>query len=231
MGVTRSNNDFTLTFCLLLDYFIMVPFFYLETAPAEQNSSRRSKQGWSLQNLLRKITPAKHDNIKNLKESNDRIITGISMQLTSVFISMPLSRTVITFNKESRNNNVKVKIDARHETTLAHCWSRVQDELKKSYSKLRQYDGQYLAYSFLDQAVDIIGPIISDMKNAIDVEKQNLQDQHYKNMNRIHLLRDELRSMSRRLKPFTRLLVHVIEDEMISHGAYVFHSIQGLQSR
>jgi hypothetical protein len=216
----------------------MVPIFYLETVgkhelPPDQNTSRRKNRCWSLRNLLWKRTTANDENSKNLKQSNDRvnerIITGIGMQMTSVFITMPSSNTVITFNKESKNNNVAVKIDNRHETTLAHCWSRVQDELNKSYSKLRQYDGQYLAYSFLDQAVDVIGPIISDIKNVIDVEKQNLHDQHYRNMSRIHLLRDELRNMSRRLKPFTRLLVHVIEDETISHGAYVFH-VQGFQS-
>lgn len=57
---------------------------------------------------------------------------------------MPLGETVISFNNSG---------------ALPRCWDRTQNELKKGYSKLRQYDGQYLAYSLLDQAVDLIGQV------------------------------------------------------------------------
>jgi Mg2+ and Co2+ transporter CorA len=94
----------------------------------------------------------------------------------------------------------------------------VQGELKKSYSKLRQYDGQYLAYSLLDQAVDMLGPIVKEIGKAVDDEKQALRERSYKDMGHIHRLRDELKNMSRKLKPFKNLLMHVIEDKAISPG-------------
>ena len=44
----------------------------------------------------------------------------------------------------------------------------------------------------------------------------------YKDMSSIHQIRFELRKMSRKLKPFVRLLQHVIEDKKISPGPTVF---------
>jgi len=94
--------------------------------------------------------------------------------------------------------------------------------LKKSYSKLRQYDGQYLAYSILDEAVDSIGPVIASVTKEIRREKKILKSTQYKSLETIHEIAYELRQMSRKLKPFIRVLQHVIEDDRISPGPTVF---------
>jgi Mg2+ and Co2+ transporter CorA len=160
------------------------------------------------------------DKKKKSKEKNkvSSKIKRIGAQMTSVFVTIPIAKTVITFSDENRDGKLVLEIDGQHRTSLADCWSRVQDELKKSYSKLRQYDGQYLAYSLLDQAVDMIGPVISKLRKAIHLEKTELPKQQYKNMDYIHLLGNELKRMRNKLKPFMRLLVHVIEDDTILPG-------------
>jgi Mg2+ and Co2+ transporter CorA len=45
---------------------------------------------------------------------------------------------------------------------------------------------------------------------------------HFRSLARIHHLKRELEKIGRRLKPFVRLLLHVIEDDAISPGATVY---------
>lgn len=136
---------------------------------------------------------------------------------------MPLGETVISFNMiEGDMEDVQVRLDDQHTEPLSRCWNRTQHELKKSYSKLRQYDGQYLAYSLLDQSVDIIGPIIKSMRRAIRAEHKHLEATHFRDLKYIHRLRDDLKIMCNKLKPFVRLLVHCIEDDTINPGPTIF---------
>jgi len=82
--------------------------------------------------------------------------------MVSIFVNVPKNDALITFTsgvaikdlpKGSNNNDVS---DSSH-----LLWERVQGELEKSYSKLRQYDAQYLTYALLDEAVDLIDPIVA----------------------------------------------------------------------
>ncbi|KAL3908609.1 MAG: hypothetical protein SGILL_008420 [Bacillariaceae sp.] len=212
-------------------YFIMVPLFYLEYEDVDDvvvglngNVSRRHRFTAAWRRWRRRSKPNKvaaGDTGKTVGEDSavhNHRISSIGLQMTSIFVTMPTGKTVITFNKQNRKKDVEVQIDSRHHAPLNDCWKRVQGELKKSYSKLRQYDGQYLAYSLLDQAVDMIGPIVKEIGKAVDDEKQALRERNYKDMGQIHRLRDELKGMSRKLKPFKSLLLHVIEDKAISPG-------------
>lgn len=106
-----------------------------------------------------------------------------------------------------------------------HCWTRIYQELGKSYSKLRQYDAQYLTYALLDQAVDLLEPIHHALRHEILRQQSILQDTGYRSslaLERVRHLQMELEKIGRRIKPFIRLLVHVIEDEAISPGATVY---------
>mmetsp|Transcript_42810 Transcript_42810/g.103329 ORF Transcript_42810/g.103329 Transcript_42810/m.103329 type:complete len:523 (+) Transcript_42810:202-1770(+) len=147
-------------------YFVMIPLFYLELEDGTDEQTNRTKSGIfgrfkSWWNGKKKSSTSFEDDSGKSRFRRDfdteveedyfsdvgwdptqKRIKKIGVQMTSVFVTMPLGETLISFNNSG---------------SLSRCWDRTKNELKKSYSKLRQYDGQYLAYSLLDQAVDIIG--------------------------------------------------------------------------
>ena len=177
-------------------------------------------------------------------------IGRIQVQMASIFVNVPLNDTMITYNSdqyqppEHQAALEKVLNKGDDPTTSAtlteeaavvrppdgtvrpqHCWTRIYKELSKSYSKLRQYDAHYLAYALLDQAVDLLEPIVHGMRHEINRQDMILQANKYRSpmaLERIHHLQLELEKVARKLKPFNRLLVHVIEDEAISAGATVY---------
>lgn len=199
---------------------------------------------WGNANIDKEEEPV--NNPRKQKESTKSKVGKVHIQTTSIFVTVPSNDTIITYNggcgynrkllplpsprfastsrRRSRSHN-----ESRTRTTAGGknncCWRRVQKELGKSYSKLRQYDAHYLTYALLDQAVDLIEPIIQQIRNEIVQEQQILKDEIYNNtsrLDRIHDLRAELERIVRKLKPFMRLLVHVIEDDTISAGATIY---------
>jgi len=131
----------------------------------------------------------------------------ISVHTTSIFITRPCGKTVITFNSNQNEER---------------CWSKIQSELKKDYSKLRHYDGHHLAYRLLDETVNQIGEIVKMLSPVVSKEKKILKDQNYRDLDRIHSLKQELKSMNRKFKPFLRLLGHLIEDESYCPDATIY---------
>mmetsp|Transcript_5785 Transcript_5785/g.14443 ORF Transcript_5785/g.14443 Transcript_5785/m.14443 type:complete len:335 (+) Transcript_5785:834-1838(+) len=200
-------------------YFIMVPVFQLNkeemrngTPVAEQHTNR----AWynRLFNTQRHSTDKKDDNSvlddeMSIDEETDSSLDKkfIGVHMTSIFITKPGGRTVITFNNE--------RSDERP-------WCILQSELKKEYSKVRQYDGQHLAYRILDVAVDIIGEIVVKLKTIVRKETKSVAKEHYRDLNRIDSLKDQMHSMNRKFKSFERLLKHVIEDDSFSPEASIY---------
>lgn len=229
---------FLTNICLrnILDYTALVPIFYLARDGQHKDDDRSGKgkvrsRFWGQCFQFRKTRNLKEDLTKSVdttksidtgkEHSSRRRVKKIGVHMTSMFVLLPDFKTVITFTNERHGMDIRLKIDKRNRTSLEKCWSRVQGDLKKSYSKLREYDGRYLAYSLLDQAVDFVGPIVKELRQAIWEEKEELRSRKFKDMAYIHLLRDELKTMTRKIKPFERLLVHIIEDGTISPGMYV----------
>ena len=128
--------------------------------------------------------------------------------MASMFVITPADDTIITY----------VYQDSGEE----HLWQRVQQDLELSYSKLRQYDAQYLAYALLDEAVDAIDPIVASVRSEVVEERELLRSTHFDSLDRIHQLKTQLNKVSQKLKPFMRLLTHVIEDDAISSGATIY---------
>jgi Mg2+ and Co2+ transporter CorA len=60
------------------------------------------------------------------------------------------------------------------------------------------------------------------LTKEIKKEKEILVSSCYKHLDTIHQLTSELRKMSRKLKPFVRLLQHLIEDDKITPGPTLF---------
>eukprot|EP00536_Pseudo-nitzschia_multiseries_P008875 jgi/Psemu1/288087/fgenesh1_pg.235_\ len=185
-------------------YFIMIPVFHFKDTNVNKEvpstlTREKSYRSWMFQ------VGDKDDDAQDIMRHEEK--KQITFHMTSIFVTRPDWGTVITFNNKKSEE---------------YCWSPLRADLKKSYSRLRQYDGQYLAYSILDRAVDQIGPIVQTMKTVIKAEKKHLAEQHYKNMDRIHSIRYELTSMSRKVKHFLRLLVHIIEDDNFSAGASIY---------
>lgn len=135
-------------------------------------------------------------------------ISSIHAHMASMFVKTPANDTMITYvYGDSVEENV---------------WLRVQQDLELSYSKLRQYDAQYLVYALLDEAVDAIEPVIAKVRAEIEEERERLRTAHFDSLDRIHHLKSELNKVSQKLKPFMRLLTHVIEDDAISPGATIY---------
>jgi Mg2+ and Co2+ transporter CorA len=139
----------------------------------------------------------------------------------SIFVNVPTNDTIITFTTGGKEASSDSNNNDNDDGPIP--WQlRVQKELEKSYSKLRQYDAQYLVYALLDQAVDLIVPLVSAFRQEIDLQRTWLRQDHYRNLQPIHSIHRELEKVGRKLKPFLRLLTHVIEDDAISPGATVY---------
>ncbi|KAG7347990.1 CorA-like Mg2+ transporter [Nitzschia inconspicua] len=201
-------------------YFLMVPLFHLEPLDVNNMKSFQEKKETMYKCCCSRITRLWRGSTETLEDQDlaaEPRMGNIVINTASVFVCLPWDNTVITYIKEG-NDIVQSGI----RTLSSRPWRRVQEELTKSYSKLRQYSGQYLCYSLLDEAVDMIGPIISKVTKEIRKEKELLKSTQYKDLTYIHELGSQLRRMSRKLKPFVRLLQHVIEDEQILPGPTVF---------
>uniref|UniRef100_A0A7S0T9I4 EF-hand domain-containing protein n=1 Tax=Pseudo-nitzschia delicatissima TaxID=44447 RepID=A0A7S0T9I4_9STRA len=198
-------------------YFIMVPVFYLkgDEKALDPAPCKEKECSWYERFLGGGDTSSEtnSDDELSIDEDDGAENNLIGVHMTSIFITRPSGKTVITFN-----NDITFKDDKND----GMCWQKLHDELKKDYSKLRQYDGQYLAYRLLDESVDKIGEIVKKLKILTKKEKRSLERNHYRDLDRIHSLKQEMYSMNRKFKPFLRLLVHVIEDDSFSPGASIY---------
>lgn len=207
-------------------YFIMAPVFYIEWENVQSEAKVAS-------NGLSRLLPCALFRRRN--ESTEKItaetvssgrktrVARINSQMVSIFVTVPENSTIITFTsgvaKESRD--VALLTDDVNDSSQC-LWKRVQGELEKSYSKLRQYDAQYLTYALLDEAVDLIEPIMRSMRKEIEHERGVLSKGNYRDLSRTRHLKEQLERVGRKFKPFLRLLTHVIEDDAISPGATVY---------
>jgi len=132
----------------------------------------------------------------------------VQVHLVNIFVNVPQNDTLITFSRK---------------TGKKHSWHRVQRELQKSYSKLRQYDAQYLTYALLDQVVDLIRPITNTMRREIALEVEYLHKvRFHDSLEKVHAIRHEIEFVCRKIKPLKNVLSHAIQDEEISPGATVY---------
>ena len=219
-----------------LHYFLMIPVFCVEELADSGNShsSRTTQIFGGFWNphccwcCFGRCFCKKRKHGRGDKNDQERLTQiSVRIQMTSIFVNVPVSDTIITFTNgnTSEREFSPTTANASDDTNsrkASGVWVRVQTELQKSYSKLRQYDAQYLTYALLDHSVDMIGPVVSTMRREVSRETAFLRNDHYRKLGRIHHLRHELENICRKFKPFMRLLVHVIEDDAISPGATVY---------
>lgn len=199
-------------------YFIMLPVFYIEWIPDQKNESSAKTKSF-----LDHIFPEKGGPDSDGSSSSRHSLPKIRTQMTSIFVNVPRNDTIITLTSGSTKDNAHWRKHRQTEEVTHHpLWERVRNELGKSYSKLRQYDAQYLTYALLDEAVDLINPIMTAVRREIETEASVLRKSKFRNLDRIQHLRRELERVGRKFKPFVRLLTHVIEDDAISPGATVY---------
>jgi Mg2+ and Co2+ transporter CorA len=219
-------------------YFLMIPIFSIKPPPLRLTDGTSGLD--SPTNLLSKVarllrrccygcrerfrrslSPGTSDKAGTLdvqQSYGPPPLSQVRIQMLSIFVNVPTNDTIITFmtgaeDSSSDDNDAYGPVP----------WQlRVQKELEKSYSKLRQYDAQYLVYALLDQAVDLVVPLVSAFREEIDHQRTWLQQHHYRELQNIHSIQRGLEKVGRKLKPFLRLLTHVIEDDAISPGATVY---------
>ena len=151
--------------------------------------------------------------------NSHRPVPRTSVDMVSIFVNVPRNDTLITFRN---SGNKRKDIDAINAMDKEDVWSRIKQGLNKTYSKLRQYDCQYLLYGILDASVDLIPPLVEQMTQLIKQEKHYLLKSGYRNLDRVNEIREELSKIIRQLKPFHRVLIHVIEDDAICKGATIY---------
>ncbi len=133
-----------------------------------------------------------------------------------IFFNVPLFNSVITFMKHQ---------DAQLTGTTESWKRRLVSELKKSYSKLRQYDAQYMVYSLLDACVDRIPPIVQRMRAALERERDELRRTKFREdsgLIRVKALQLELEKVLRKCKPFANVLINTIQDDNIVPDATMY---------
>ena len=204
-------------------YFVIVPFFFIEWQVVEERASTGLLRVlpttlWSWLGLSKR--PKRRRTISSSSSSLlPKQISSIGVHMASLFVTLD-NDTIISFMMVGNSNNDNN--DTRNNTKI-NPWERVQQELELSYSKLRQYDAQYLTYAILDEAVDLMDPILCQVRVEMQDERDYLREQtHFDSLARMHALRAELEKVSQMLKPFLRLLTHVIEDDAISPGATIY---------
>lgn len=186
-------------------YFIMCPYFEIEWESVDE-SLRKKKSWlgaacrWPIHCLRRLQTKTENEDATTAT----RRLSKIHTRMASLFVATEES-TMVTYLQGEHN-----------------LWPRVQQELELSYSKLRQYDQEYLTYALLDEAVDAIGPLVGHISQAVENERDYLESTGFESLQRIHHLQNQIQKVGQKLKPFMRLLTHVIEDDAISPGATIY---------
>ena len=195
-------------------YFIMVPVFFVnrEPIPEETVTGVSAVVSWLIPGYilwcLRGFPTHKEREDFQHSGATPTRLSSIGVNMASIFVNVPTSDTIIAF---------MIDPDKRVDP-----WRRVQQELELSYSKLRQYDAQYVTYAILDEAVDRIDPILSTVRDEIRDEREHLRSTLFDSLLRINALKAELVQVFEKIKPFTRVLSHVIEDDAISPGSTIY---------
>jgi len=147
---------------------------------------------------------------KNQNFTDRPQIAKVNVECVSIFVTVPNHNTIVTLNNNGTSD------------TRRDYWHRVKKELNKGYSKLRQYDAQHLTYVLLHEAAEQLVPIIATMRDEVSREREYLKHDKYKSLSRVYQVRRELEKIRKKMKPFTRLLMHVVEDDTIAPGATIY---------
>lgn len=196
-------------------YFLIIPLFNLDDAPtsAIEKGVELQPHRWYHRCNICSCWKSRIGRIAEERLPSRRVQPSrVKMEMVSIFVNVPRNDTIITCSSGSKHG--RSGSGAR-----IFFWNRVQKELEKPYSKLRQYNSQYLTYALLDGAVDLLVPIVKTMRREIADEQDFLRRTKYsRGLRRIHDLRQNLEAVCRAIKPFVRVLTHVIEDDAICPG-------------
>mmetsp|Transcript_26409 Transcript_26409/g.39036 ORF Transcript_26409/g.39036 Transcript_26409/m.39036 type:complete len:567 (-) Transcript_26409:35-1735(-) len=204
-------------------YHIMVPYLSIVQPETKKVHAKHRKGSFTASvssGVKRYFNKALFCRQKKSNGISRKIYDGVPIldyQISSIFVDLSQNGTIITFckgNTETAENINKLK-DSQ--------WRRVQMELNKRYSKLRQYDVQYLTYALLDQAVDNLNPVRKAFQHELNIEIEYQKEHNYgQSLQKVHTIRKSLERISQICKPFIRLVTHVIEDPAVSPGATVY---------
>mmetsp|Transcript_15507 Transcript_15507/g.19902 ORF Transcript_15507/g.19902 Transcript_15507/m.19902 type:complete len:210 (-) Transcript_15507:1493-2122(-) len=96
-------------------------------------------------------------------------------------------------------------------------------ELAKSYSKLRQYDVEYLSYLIIDKIVDHLSTVINLIWNHFSKLRKLSRSIGILDPNYVHNIKTATMSIRRKVKPFRKVLLHIIADNGIAQGVSVYY--------
>ena len=200
-------------------YFLIIPVFTIVDTPISKPIGLAQDE---TRNSCFSCWLNRQDNKRSRSRSRSQPVR-VEIQMVSVFVNIPRNDTLITFAPSGSTGS----------TSSSYLWRRVRRELEKPYSKLRQYDAQYLTYALLDQSVDLLVPVIKVMRREINDEHQYLRSTEYSHgLRRIHEIKSNLERVNRTIKPFMRVLTHSIEDEAICPGVtfYLRDALDNLEN-
>eukprot|EP00927_Polykrikos_kofoidii_P066808 TRINITY_DN62369_c0_g1_i1.p1 TRINITY_DN62369_c0_g1~~TRINITY_DN62369_c0_g1_i1.p1 ORF type:complete len:626 (-),score=100.56 TRINITY_DN62369_c0_g1_i1:39-1916(-) len=117
--------------------------------------------------------------------------------------------TLITYQRDEHGDN-------------AMSWDNVLCSLNKSYSKLRQYDTQYLLYVLLDTLVNKLLLVVKVFQEALEHDRDELLAGGSTISFPLYDLKLQLEQILRKLRPLARLFGHAIEDADICDGVTLY---------
>ena len=164
------------------------------------------------------------------RRSSRRSVPRVKVDYISMFLSYPAFDTLITFHRLEEEGGEEDGGTSSGEEVInlpglppAKRWSRIVGvQLEKSYSKLRQYDVQYLAYSILDALVARVAPIVRMYRKLINAERDRMVSLGAMDIFFVDDLKDQIEKMQRSLRTLMRLFKHIIEDSRICDGVTIY---------
>lgn len=194
-------------------YFLQVPYFTLVVDNDPDDGVRGIGDAHKDNNSSNDTTTTTRD------EANDgdgelSLRSGsfhITCEIISVFVNVPFNDTLITFQRRQIDDPKCCQFKS------------LRKQIKKSYSKLRQYSAQYLAYALLDMAVDRLPKIAERLEKYVKAERDRQRVNGYEDTSHnVEAIKENLRKTLRQIKPFLRVLNHVIQDDKIVPGATLY---------
>jgi len=118
-------------------------------------------------------------------------------------------------------SGVLISFQERH----GDCWEPVRNRIRQRRGKINALGPDYLLYALLDSIVDSYFPVMDHLSDSVDtLEDQITISAKPEQMRQVHLLRGQLLSLRRSIRPHREMINELSHDgsDLISSDTHVF---------
>jgi len=192
------------------------------------STARRTQQTrffWTLTRLTN-VGRRKNQRSNNNHEAATSSLPTFQSTNVSIFVDLDF-RSVVTYTLEEEKDFSDFRDShggPTAEKATTSLWvARLRRSLAKSYTRLREADAQFLAYSIIDALVDSAFPIVRAYRKALDRERKRIRKTNYsRDLGVLAELKANVERLLRHMKPLHRVLAHVVDDDRVL-GEVVFY--------